>query len=297
MQITREALYDQVWSEPMITLAQKYGLSDVGLRKKCKKLNIPLPPQGYFLRSKRGVRSPLPPFAGNSTVEIKPTKNTFPPVSVDPEQFKEAEARIAFENLPENRIVVPERLTSPHPLIEKTKAAKSITGGPQGGRNQSTRNECLDIYVSKEYLGRALRVMDSLLKALDSRGFKVVLTHRSYGNQEPITTVSALGVIHVFGLKETFTQVKHVPPPRDPKKKEPVWTYHPLYDYHPSGRFTLSIGGYVGEGNQSSWSDGKKQRIENCLNDFIIGLIKASVASRARDLEWERREKRTDRIN
>ena len=40
----REELYAQVWSEPMIKLAPKYGLSDNGLRKICKKLNIPLPP-------------------------------------------------------------------------------------------------------------------------------------------------------------------------------------------------------------------------------------------------------------
>ena len=38
---TREELYEQVWSEAMIRLAPKYGLSDNGLRKICKKLNIP----------------------------------------------------------------------------------------------------------------------------------------------------------------------------------------------------------------------------------------------------------------
>jgi hypothetical protein len=294
MQCSREELYEQVWSEPMITLAQKYGLSDVGLRKKCKKLNIPLPPQGYFLRGERRKaenRPPLPPFQGDGPVEIKPTKNTFPPVSVDQEQYKEAEARIAFENHPENRLEVPARLTSPHPLIEKTRATKSLTGGPQGGRAyaQSERNERLDVYVSEDNLGRALRIMDTLLKALESRGFKVALSQKSYGNYEPITTVSVLGVVHEFGLKETFNQVKFVPP-KESKKKEPSWTYHPKYDFIPSGRFILEIKGYVGDGGRASWSDGKKQKLENCLNDFIIGLIKASVAKRARDLEWERQE-------
>src|SRR5512142_2828685 len=94
LHFSRQELYEQVWSEPMVTLAQKYGLSDVGLRKKCKKLNIPLPPQGYFLRNKRGDRPPLPPYEGKSTVEITPTIVAFPPVSADPEQLKEAEARI-----------------------------------------------------------------------------------------------------------------------------------------------------------------------------------------------------------
>ena len=39
----REDLYEQVWSEPMIKLANRCGISDVGLRKICRKLEIPLP--------------------------------------------------------------------------------------------------------------------------------------------------------------------------------------------------------------------------------------------------------------
>jgi len=35
IRITRKDLYEQVWSEPMVKLAKKYGVSDVGLRKRC----------------------------------------------------------------------------------------------------------------------------------------------------------------------------------------------------------------------------------------------------------------------
>lgn len=292
---SREELYEQVWSEPMISLARKYGLSDVGLRKKCKKLNIPLPPQGYFLRGQRRKeekRPPLPPFQGDCTIEIKKSNKGFPPAFVDQDQYREAEARIAYENFPENCIQVQERLTSPHPLIEK---AKTILGniGSSGANNgiiTAWRDECLDIRVSKQSMGRALRIMDALLKALESRGFKVSISGRSYGHIAHITTVSVLGVVHEFGLKENLDQIKHVPPKES--KKEPSWLhYHSKFDYIPSGRFTLAITGYVGEGGRASWSDGKKQKVENCLNDFIIGLVKASVIDRARALQREREEK------
>ncbi len=43
IKISRSQLYDQVWSVPMWTLAKKYGLSDVGLSKICKKHDIPRP--------------------------------------------------------------------------------------------------------------------------------------------------------------------------------------------------------------------------------------------------------------
>lgn len=65
-QYNREQLYDEVWSEPTRTVSKKYGLSDVGLAKVCKKLKIPRPGIGYWAKKAAGKyvgkRSPLPPF-------------------------------------------------------------------------------------------------------------------------------------------------------------------------------------------------------------------------------------------
>ncbi len=41
--LSREELYNLVWSEPFSTLSKKYAISDVGLRKACIRMNIPLP--------------------------------------------------------------------------------------------------------------------------------------------------------------------------------------------------------------------------------------------------------------
>lgn len=46
--ITRQQLYDQIWSEPTLHVARQYGLSDVGLAKLCKRNSIPKPPRGYL---------------------------------------------------------------------------------------------------------------------------------------------------------------------------------------------------------------------------------------------------------
>lgn len=40
--MTREQLYELVWSEPMADLAQRLDISDVGLAKQCRRANIPL---------------------------------------------------------------------------------------------------------------------------------------------------------------------------------------------------------------------------------------------------------------
>jgi hypothetical protein len=63
--LSREELYELVWSEPLLTLSRKFGLSDNGLRKRCKAMNVPTPKRGYWQRGRRTGRSgrpPLPPM-------------------------------------------------------------------------------------------------------------------------------------------------------------------------------------------------------------------------------------------
>ena len=52
--VSREALYEAVWTDAVTLVAPRYGLSDVGLVKICKKLGIPVPPRGYWAKIKAG---------------------------------------------------------------------------------------------------------------------------------------------------------------------------------------------------------------------------------------------------
>ena len=61
--VSREALYEEVWTDAVTVVAPRYGLSDVGLVKICKKLGIPVPPRGYWAKVKAGRlarKVPLP---------------------------------------------------------------------------------------------------------------------------------------------------------------------------------------------------------------------------------------------
>lgn len=61
--LSREELYKKVWSQPGIKLSKEFGISDVAIAKRCRKLNIPRPPRGYWARIEAGQRpkrSPLP---------------------------------------------------------------------------------------------------------------------------------------------------------------------------------------------------------------------------------------------
>jgi hypothetical protein len=48
--LSRKELYDLVWSQSMLSLSKKYNISDVGLRKICRKMKISTPPVGHWQR-------------------------------------------------------------------------------------------------------------------------------------------------------------------------------------------------------------------------------------------------------
>lgn len=63
---TREDLYEAIWSEAVQKVAQALGISDVGLAKICKKLNVPRPGRGYWAKSpglRKVLKKALPPLA------------------------------------------------------------------------------------------------------------------------------------------------------------------------------------------------------------------------------------------
>ena len=76
IKLTRQQLFDLVWTKPMYELCQQFGLSDNGLRKNCKKLNIPIPYIGYWSKLKYGKNPEKPPLpktldSSNAVVELK----------------------------------------------------------------------------------------------------------------------------------------------------------------------------------------------------------------------------------
>ena len=62
--LTRQELYDRLWSTSTTKLAPDFGISDVGLAKRCKALNVPRPPRGHWAQIAAGHKprkTPLPP--------------------------------------------------------------------------------------------------------------------------------------------------------------------------------------------------------------------------------------------
>lgn len=61
--MTRQELYDLIWSEPARTIAPRFGISDVALSKLCEKHEIPQPPRGYWAKREAGKSVPKFPLS------------------------------------------------------------------------------------------------------------------------------------------------------------------------------------------------------------------------------------------
>ena len=73
IRLDRAGLFDRVWSEPIAKVAEKWRLSGPGLAKACRRLQIPLPPRGYWAKLEAGRRlrrPPLPKLPSGEAEEI-----------------------------------------------------------------------------------------------------------------------------------------------------------------------------------------------------------------------------------
>lgn len=290
----RDELYEEVWSSPMTHLASKYGLSDNGLRKICRKLNIPTPPIGYWARLQYGKHDPklsLPALKygepDSYSLEIKSTAG---------KRFLETDTKIRSfiaEEEKTAKITVQERLVSPHPLVVQTLNILSNATPDKYGVLRPWREKYLDMRVSPSSMKRALRILDAVIKAFEERTFKVEII----ADKVPESYVMIHGYKLNFSIREQINQVAHVPTKQEiEKQKKYSWNTPPPWDYMPSGELSLQIKEWDADGLRKSWSDSKKKRLEEMLNDFVVGAIKVAIVSRDKRLQrekiWEEERKR-----
>jgi hypothetical protein len=286
-EVCREDLYEQVWSEPVTRVAHKYGITGTALSKICHKTGIPTPPVGYWQRLQYGYkpeRPPLPALRGGMNSVITITRH--PPKA---RPSPEAAARLAWEEDEKQRVHVSERLTPPHPLVRMTtEVFRGRQANQYGILVRPWKEKCLDLHVSRGSLPRALRIMDALIKALEARGFGVSVTE----GERTGTWVELLGERLAIALEEKTTRKDHVLTKEEVERNAKyAWSSAPSWDYEPAGTLLFRIKEPWGDGVRKTWCDGRRQVVEDLLNDVIAGLIVAAEAKRQHEIEMERERK------
>ncbi|MEJ7761025.1 MAG: hypothetical protein WKF55_15700 [Gemmatimonadaceae bacterium] len=186
-----------------------------------------------------------------------------------------------FEAAESNRIVVPGRVEDPHPLVAQTIIALR-RAKPDSNGVLKPKGDCLDVQVTLDSSDRTMCILDALIKALDLRGYRTTIRRNG---ENVSTSVRIIEEDIAISLSEQVNRVER----KDEKRKQSEWGF-PHYDWVPTGRLSLRIQSWS-PGTRQSWSDGKQQRLESCLNRFIVGLVVCAEAARAGRLEREERER------
>jgi hypothetical protein len=279
--ITRKQLYDRVWSEPMTRLARSFGLSDVGMAKICTRHKIPRPPRGYWAKKQFGQKPqqiPLPHPENDCEIRLRdPDDNGV----AAPEIWDRIQTVVKEGKSKESRIEVAETLRGAHDLVSRGNQELQAARTNEVGLIITPEKSPLSISASKSCLRRSLLIMDALLKALEQRGYAV----------EAGPTVIILDVALKFGIYE-HEDVKREEP--DEQELDGRYVFgHSRFKHKSvaSGRLMLRIHDteqYWRHGCRKSWSDGEKQRLEDCLNKVIGGLMTIAARVKERQAELER---------
>jgi hypothetical protein len=190
----RETLYNEVWAEPVITVAKRYNLSDNGLRKHCKRLEIPLPSAGYWARIRAGqkVDKPtLPKVTGelrkhvsNYVIKYKADikKLSDADLMADQELHLLSDETINFIKETCSKIVVKSQLREPDRLITEHKEEIIYRKKRDKKLNRASFNSnyyanvkskyrdnkaILPISVSESNINRAYRIIDAIIKTIE----------------------------------------------------------------------------------------------------------------------------------
>ncbi len=295
--LSREELYELVWSEPMRTLAPKFGLSDVGLAKTCRRMRIPVPSRGYWAKRAAGQpvrRARLPEVLSSAGLVNEFVAHRRPSSEQAPTT---GDARGPAASKPARPpIPVAATLRNPHPDVARTaNLFLTLKPGWKGLLGASDKGY-LPLRIAPKTLPRALRIADAIRKECDVRGYSVTYGGVEYGNCVPRCRIMIEQDSVSWLLEEEFERVPHLATAAEllEKQKYP-WKQIPAYDHHVVGNLALRILDvrcWQSEPRvRYSWVDGKRQRVEGCLSAFFDAVVQLAEIEKKRRLEREVRER------
>ena len=177
--LSRQELYEMVWSEPLTSIIKRYNIKYEGFRKICVDMGIPMPKAGHWEKIRANKIVPSEPMSSEYrgklevTLTLLGTQEEKADEAISPDSLLQEEIESKFHS----QLKVPARLKEPDKLIV---AAQSILEKRESSYGHdkglvTCQYDGLDISVSSKNIGRALRFMDTLIKLLRLRGHEIVI--------------------------------------------------------------------------------------------------------------------------
>jgi hypothetical protein len=289
IELTREELYEKVWTVPSIKLCQEFGFSDVALAKLCKKHHVPKPPLGYWAKVQNGrtvERIPLPKIQNSWLEKVRINKRHAAKIDGANKSTLGPEA----QKLVEENIVIPAAETDLHPMaLEALKLLRVLKPNQNG--ILEPESACLDVSVSPGSLDRAIKVFSAVLWIFEKPDNQVVVK-RVNGNR--ITEVRVDKEPVQLRLEEVLeTRQRELTAKEKKEIEKHPWKAQEIgFEQIPSGRLKFQIVTDSRLGYRTKWQDTQAALLEKSLPTFIKGVINAAHAERLDRLESEERERK-----
>lgn len=279
----------------MSHLSADFGLSGNGLAKICARLDVPVPPRGYWAKKDAGrpvVAYRLPPQKQGvpSHADIRPTPPV-KPVPTEERQKRDIAVKAA------ETITVPEATDRLHPIV---RAWLSEHKREQKERAQENRRAGRDVFSWSRPLLADLTERDLYRFRVTSAVFWAV---EAAGGEVIKSPVTGRVTFRVGGHEVACSIVEKLYRPLKMPEGEAwtAWPHHHQVGLHSSGFLRVTITTYL-EGRQKQWIENKKQKIGDVLPEIAGAIIaggtilerqkqeREEAARRRRDEELRRLE-------
>lgn len=281
-QITREAMFDLVWTKPVTTIAKELGVSTATVIRECERMRVPRPTSGHWTKLEHG-KAPARP-ALPSLVESVPHNAT----STDTRKKPRTEAVVPpFGSTP---AVVEDSAIDWHPMVKMTKTAFRSTGSDPRTDVIYPKGDAPHIWigVTKLHLDRALLILNQLAWQLEKNGFVFEMPEKG---KSQIRLVYASTKTEVAFLIREETERYERELRADEKKAEYVWN---RWKQRSTGKLKLLINEYHPQGARKSWGDGKHAKLEDKISDAVTSFVICAQGKHAKEMEWQEQRRRWD---
>lgn len=310
--LSREELYQLVWSKPMIELSKDLHLSDVALAKRCRKLAVPVPGRGYWARVAAGQTPHITPLgkrtarAGDySALTFNPTRKQDAPTqrSADPAEPDVLQERIQALELKDDY-----NLRTASPAVKRTAMKLKRPWRAEIAWNKGERKgPIIPIDVSDSVADRALHVCEYLLKAATELGWMFEAPAKSeeragqsryyeeFDRRPPALPPGHLlveGEALQLRIDERRRRSDHVPTKEEKARhRQGHYVHMPRWDYEATGELRFHLSAPDSRHVLRTWKDGTRKRLEHQIKTILLGML-----DQARRIKADRERKRLAEI-
>jgi len=296
----------------MSKVALDFDISDVALKKICKKHRIPSPQRGYW--AKKAAGKPVKHFRFIETDDPLHEKVTIYGSNQAklPEPVREILRQARAKRVTPNPLTPVDASASTvpieqiHPAIAATAKKLRKHKPDKAGVVSAIGEGCRGVEVGVASIERCINVLSALARSLEAHQTKL-----SPSGKGMVATTKDAPV--ALRIAEYVRREKHAPTEEELAAEErrrkrlsitwdsPYGRTYPDWDFIRTGELIIEIKNeYLSGGLRRRWKDGKHQRLENLIDEIAAGIVAYGVAIKLRQEEqarWQRNCERQRRLD